>query len=325
MKIIFFGNPEFASFSLSFLIKKKYNIIAIVTSPDTKKGRGRNISPTAVKETALKNSIPILQPIDLNDQLFIKRLKSFKADLFVVVAFKFLPKSVWCIPHQGTINLHTSYLPNYKGAAPINRVLLNGEKQTGVTTFYINEYIDSGDIIIRKKIPIHSDMTAAQLYIIMKENGSTILEETIHLINTCKVLKTDVESCKNLMYAEKLTKNLSKVNWELDVEKIHNLVRGLSPYIENNILLKDISIFPSAWFSLKTKNNDKRIKLHLTKIGEKTKKPHLYIHTDNKTFLHIAVNGRFLVVLNLQLEGKNPMNIHQFLQGNKIDNNAIIL
>lgn len=324
MKIIFFGTPEFAAFSLNFLIKKNYEVIAVVTSPDTKKGRGRNVLPTQVKEKALENNIPILQPIDLNDHLFIKRLKAFKADLFIVVAFKFLPKLIWSIPHKGTVNLHTSYLPNYKGAAPINRVLINGEKQTGITTFYINEHIDSGDLIIRKRIPIHCDMTAAQLYIIMKETGFTILEKTIHLININKALKIDTKPLNNLIYAKKLTKDLSKINWKLDVEQIHNLVRGLSPYTENNILLKDISIFPSAWFTLNINDNKKRIKLHLTKIGEETEKPHLYIHTDNKKNFQIAVNGRFLAILNLQLEGKKSMNIQQFLQGNKIDNNATI-
>tara|TARA_B100000902_G_scaffold63639_1_gene70378 strand:- start:8856 stop:9833 length:978 start_codon:yes stop_codon:yes gene_type:complete len=325
MRIIFFGTPDFAAKILEKLIVNKNNIICAVTAPDKQRGRNNKIIPTEVKIVALKNKVPVLNPENLKDQLFIDALKSYNADLFVVVAFRFLPQIVWNIPAKGCINLHTSYLPNYKGAAPINRVLFNNENHTGVTTFYINEHIDSGKIIMREKIPINNDTTAGQLYISLRENGYKLLEKTLvkiknNIFNN-EIINTEITE----KYAPKLTKELLKIDWNKSAAEIHNLIRGLSPFINKNLILKNISICPSAWFILKQNDINIRVKIQLSILSKRTTRPHLYIDTDNKKYLKIAVNGKYLEISQLQLEGKRSMDIKTFLQGNKIINSSEIL
>ena len=328
MKIIYFGTPDFAAYNLQSLINDdNYKISAIVSAPDNKKGRGRKFRPTAVKKIALENKITLLQPLNLKETSFIKKLKELNADLFVVIAFRFLPKQVWQIPKNGTINLHASLLPDYRGAAPINRVLINGEKKTGITTFYINQKIDCGEIIQQEKILIGKETTAGQLHDILMKKGYNLLKNTLKLIknnNAEGIIQTNKSNIKD---APKLTKELFRINWNKSADEIHNLVRGLSPYISSEYSLKNVAICPSAWFILKDiDGNEKRIKLQLTKTNsEKTNYTHLNINTDNKSYLNIAVNGKILSILQLQLEGKKSMNIRQFLQGNKIDNSTEIL
>jgi len=325
MKIIFFGTPDFAAFSLLKLIEENKNILAVVTLPDRKKGRGKKIISTPVKVIANKHNIKVFEALKFDDINLISDLKNFHADIFIVVAFKFLPKSVWQIPNSGTINLHTSYLPNYKGAAPINRVIMNGESSTGISTFYINEKIDSGKLILRDKIKLDNTTTAAQLYKIMKIKGEKILLKTINTIEKNKLQNIKILSSKSNSYANKISKECCKINWNVSAYNIHNLVRGLSPYIDENQILSNIEIFPGAWTNIKINNTNKRVKILLTKIGDLTKTTHLSINCDNKSFLNISVNGRFLSILYLQLEGKKPMAIKSFLQGNKIDNTNFLL
>ena len=325
MKIIFFGTPDFAAFILSKLIEHKKEILATVTLPDRIKGRGKKIISTPIKEISKKYNIKVFETLKFDDINLISDLKKLNADIFIVVAFKFLPKCIWQIPHLGTINLHTSYLPNYKGAAPINRVIINGESSTGISTFYINEKIDSGKLILRDKIELKNTTTAAQLYNIMKIKGEKIVLKTIKSIEEKKLRNFNISSNKNNNYANKISKECCKINWDISASSIHNLVRGLSPYVDDNLLLSEIEIFPGAWTHFKINNSIKRVKILLTKLEEHTNSSHLSICCDNKTYLNICVNGQFLSIMYLQIEGKKPMSIKSFLQGNKIDNTNFIL
>ena len=322
MKIIFFGTPIFAANNLQHLIDTEHEIVAVVTPPDRKKGRGKQLRACAVKSTALKNNIPVLQPEKLKDEEFIQLLTNFNADLFVVIAFRMLPESVWKIPEKGTINLHTSFLPNYRGAAPINRVLINGEKETGISTFFINHSIDSGEIIQQEKIQLNDETTAAQLHNVLSKKGNNLLTNSLYKIQNNSVRKTPQISNKDLLEAPKLNKELLKINWNKSAVEIHNLVRGLSPFVDYQTILKNVAICPSAWFFLDDhKSIQKRVKLHLTKIIKSDSDDILSIQTDNKNFLHVITKKDAISILSLQVEGKNPMTIKQFLKGNKITEN----
>lgn len=318
MKIVFFGTPSFASIILDEIINN-HNVVGIVTSTDTKKGRGKKIKESAVKILAKENNLPILQPLNLKDPKFVDDLIQLQADLYIVIAFRMLPKIVWEIPKLGTINLHASLLPNYRGAAPINWVIINGETQTGVTTFFINEEIDKGNIILSKTIEINNNITAAQLHNSLIVIGKNLMTKTIelfikgngHEINTIKQLNNSLKS------APKLSKELSKINWSDSIIKINAKIHGLSPLLSNNDLLKDVSICPSAWFEIHDEKEVKRIKVQKSEIVE-IKNRNAKIDTDNSTYLNINFNNKALSIKNLQMQGKNPMNIKQFLQGNKI-------
>ena len=326
MRIVFFGTPYFAATNLKVLISEGYNIVALVTPPDSRKGRGKQLKYCAVKEVGIANNIPILQPLKLKSDDFIEELQSFNADLFVVVAFRILPELVWRIPIKGTINLHASLLPNYRGAAPINWVLINGEKQTGITTFFIDKEIDSGAIIQQEKIQLTDKITAAELHNTLMKKGSNLLISTINLIKNNSATQTPQQHSATMLEAPKLTKELLKINWTKSAKEIHNLIRGLSPFLDNNTKLKDVAICPSAWFVLKNHNGiEKRIKAHLSEVISTQSDNPLSIKTDNKTYLHIITNKNSISILNLQAEGKNPMTIQQFLQGNKINKNDEIL
>ena len=325
MKIVFFGTPHFAATNLKALIIAGYDIVGIICPPDSKKGRGKQLKPCAVKEVGIANNIPVLQPLKLRDDYFIHQLKSLNADLFAVVAFRMLPQSVWSLPSKGTINLHTSLLPNYRGAAPINWVLINGEKETGITTFFIDQQIDSGAIIRQVKIKLTNRTTAAELHNTLMNNGSELLIDTLNSIKNDTVSHQDQDHSLAMSEAPKLTKDLLKVDWNKSANEIHNLVRGLSPFLDNNTKLKDVAICPSAWFILQDdKGIEKRIKLHLSEVVSSNSDKLHSIKTDYKTYLHIITNKNAIAILNLQAEGKNPMTIQQFLQGNKINENFLI-
>lgn len=326
MKIIFFGTPQFASEILEYLVEKNINIVAAVTPPDKKKGRGKKISFCKTKEVAIKNDIPILQTDNLNCLIFINKLKSYNADLFVVVAFRKLPKIIWDMPVKGTINLHTSLLPKYKGAAPINWVLINGENETGLTTFFINEKIDSGKIILQEKVSLPSNITAAELHEGLISKGKDLLIKTLDLLKKDKLKLKTKENKNGNIKAPKISKEICKIDWQQSAQKIHNLVRGLSPLINQNIILDNVSICPSAWFIIQDDNfNRKRVKLLFTEVINEKFGQELDIKTDNKSFLHInTVNGT-LSIKHLQLEGKKPMSIQSFLSGYKINDKYRII
>ena len=318
MKIICFGTPSFTS-EIIKNIERCNDIVCIVTTEDTQKGRGKKILPSDVKKTAFELDIPILQPNKLDDKEFIEKLKEYNADIFLVIAFRKLPKVVWELPKKGTINLHTSLLPEYRGAAPINWVLINGENKTGVTTFFINEKIDQGDIILQKKINLDQNITAGQLHNLMIHDGIEIVNKTINLIDENDVKLIYQSKKDEFKAAPKLNKELQKINWQKSIIEIHNKIRGLSPFIDQTTMLKDVSICPCAWFFL----NSKRVKIQKSSIVEIVNKER-YLDTDNKNYLNVNFKNKALSLEIIQPEGKKPMNIKQFLQGNKIDSSDII-
>ena len=318
MKIICFGTPSFTS-EIIKNIERCNDIVCIVTSEDTQKGRGKKMLPSDVKKTAFELDIPILQPNKLDDKEFIEKLKEYNADLFLVIAFRKLPKVVWELPKKGTINLHTSLLPEYRGAAPINWVLINGENKTGVTTFFINEKIDQGDIILQKKINLDQNITAGQLHNLMINDGIEIVNKTINLIDQNDVQLIYQSKKDEFKAAPKLNKELQKINWQKSIIEIHNKIRGLSPFIDQTTMLKDVSICPCAWFFL----NSKRVKIQKSSIVEIVNKER-HLDTDNKNYLNVNFKNKALSLEVIQPEGKKPMNIKQFLQGNKIDSSDII-
>lgn len=318
MKIICFGTPSFTS-EIIKNIERCNDIVCIVTTEDTQKGRGKKILPSDVKKTAFELDIPILQPNKLDDKEFIEKLKEYNADLFLVIAFRKLPKVVWELPKKGTINLHTSLLPEYRGAAPINWVLINGENKTGVTTFFINEKIDQGDIILQKKINLDQNITAGQLHNLMIHDGIEIVNKTINLIDENDVQLIYQSKKDEFKAAPKLNKELQKINWQKSIIEIHNKIRGLSPFIDQTTMLKDVSICPCAWFFL----NSKRVKIQKSSIVEIVNKER-YLDTDNKNYLNVNFKNKALSLEIIQPEGKKPMSIKQFLQGNKIDSSDII-
>ena len=318
MKIICFGTPSFTS-EIIKNIERFNDIVCIVTTEDTQKGRGKKILPSDVKKTAFELDIPILQPNKLDDKDFIEKLKEYNADLFLVIAFRKLPKVVWELPKKGTINLHTSLLPEYRGAAPINWVLINGENKTGVTTFFINEKIDQGDIILQKKINLDQNITAGQLHNLMIHDGIEIVNKTINLIDENDVQLIYQTKKDEFKDAPKLNKELQKINWQNSIIEIHNKIRGLSPFIDQTTMLKEISICPCAWFFL----NSKRVKIQKSSIVEIVNKER-HLDTDNKNYLNINFKNKALSLEIIQPEGKKPMNIKQFLQGNKIDSSDIL-
>ena len=315
MKIVFFGTPDFSSQILKKILNGN-EILSIVTTEDSQKGRGKKFQFPDVKKTGIELNIPVFQPKNLKDDKFVEKLKKFNADIFLVIAFRKLPKKVWQIPKKGTINLHTSFLPDYRGAGPINWVLINGEKHTGITSFFINDKIDQGDIILQKKISIDKNMTAAQLHNQMIIDGIEITNKTIELIknNTVKIkIQNQSETHKK---APKINKELLRINWGQSIDQIHNKIRGLSPFLDYNELLQDVSICPCAWFYL----NNKRIKVQKSSICEKINDSKI-IDTDNKNYLNINFSQKALSLEMIQIEGKKPMLIKQFLQGNKINEN----
>jgi len=293
------GTPDFAVYSLKILVNRGYNIVAVITTSDKPSGRGRKLNFSPVKKFCLNNNLKYLQPKSLKDKLFINELNLLDADLQVVVAFRKLPKVIWEMPKLGTFNLHASLLPKYRGAAPINWALINGEKETGVTTFLINEEIDTGKILLQKKIKIKDDENAGSIHDKLMIIGSDLICDTIDNFKTIK--KKKQSGMPSL--APKIFKNDCKINWNNNIDEIFNKIRGLSPY-------------PSAWCDFL---NNKTIKIlkseielfkHDLKIGE--------ILSDNKTYLKFAAKNGFIKVLELQLEGKRKVSIQEFLRGYKI-------
>jgi methionyl-tRNA formyltransferase len=304
LKIVFMGTPDFAVGCLDFLINSNHEIKAVITAPDRAAGRGKKIIQSEIKKYAINNSIKLLQPINLKDEKFITELKSINADIFVVVAFRMLPKTVWEIPEKGTINLHASLLPQLRGAAPIHWAIINGLSETGVTTFFINEKIDFGNIIEQSKLKINSKENTGQLYEKLKSKGSNLLVSTLKVIekNNFKTIKQN--NSEKLLIAPKLNKNNTRIDWKNSGQSIFNLIRGLSPY-------------PSAW--TKDAKSNKILKIfdvifHKEKNSNENLSGTILIK--NNTIKIITYDG-FLEVLELQLEGKKRMSNLEFINGYK--------
>lgn len=293
------GTPEFAVASLAALINTGKEIVGVVTAPDKPAGRGQTITESAVKQFASAKGLKVLQPQKLKDPEFLAELKALNADLQIVVAFRMLPEMVWNMPPHGTINLHASVLPDYRGAAPINWAIINGEKETGLTTFKLKHEIDTGDVLLQEKLSIGEAETAGELHDRMKDLGAKLLVETINQLEKGILQAKPQSSPKEEKHAPKLFKEDCKIDWELPAIQIFNLVRGLSPY-------------PTAFTTLLGKN----MKIFRASI-EKTKPnvPAGIYSTDHKSFLKFAAADGFINLLEVQMEGKKKMGIEEFLRG----------
>ena len=309
--LVFFGTPEFAKYCLAYLIKAGFPILAIVTAPDRKSGRGKKITTTAVKDYALSRKIPVLQPINLNSTDFINKLQGLNAEIYAVVAFRMLPKTVWSIPALGTINLHASLLPNYKGAAPINWVLINGEKETGVTTFLINGEIDSGALLMRESIQIHADYNFEILHDKLLKIGAPLLSKTLLKLSSKSLIAKRQEQLEHLKMAPKLNSENTCIQWNNPLDDILNQIRGLSPY-------------PGAWTILNNNGEYLRIKIFDAEIL-KTDHFHYKGQVVKQDFkLLIATTDGYLICKEIQLPNKKRMSVSALLNGYSIGSNARI-
>src|SRR5258706_810196 len=305
LRIIFMGTPEFAVPSLEILVENKLNIVAVITAPDKPQGRGQKLTASPVKECALKHGLPVLQPTNLKSPEFFNELKSYNANLQVVVAFRMLPEAIWAMPSLGTFNLHASLLPQYRGAAPINWAIINGEKETGVTTFFLKHEIDTGSIIFQEKEKINEDDDVGKLYERLMRRGSALVLKTVRAIEAGNVPSLPQDESVQIKHAPKIFKETCEVNWNQPSEAIINFVRGLSPY-------------PAAWTNL----NGKVFKLfHVKSLlgSQQSTADSGHIHTDNKTYLRVKTQDGWISILEFQPEGKKRLSVEDFFRGNKIN------
>ncbi len=305
LRIIFMGTPEFAVPSLERLVENKFNVVAVITAPDKPQGRGLKMIPSPVKECALKYNLPVLQPTNLKLLEFIEELKSYQANLQVVVAFRMLPEVVWSMPALGTFNLHASLLPQYRGAAPINWAIINGEKETGATTFFLKHEIDTGSIIFQEKEPILDTDNVGVLYDRLMNKGAQLVLKTVRAIEAGDYPSVVQQSNVEIKHAPKIFKETCEINFNQSSEFVRNFVRGLSPY-------------PGAWSNL----NGKVFKILKCQVLLSTVDSRQSIvgdvRSDDKTYLYVHASDGWISIEELQPEGKKKMNIQEFLRGNKI-------
>ena len=304
MKIIFFGTADFAVTSLDYMIQQGKEVVAVVSIPPKAAGRGLKMRQSPVAEYALENNLNLLQPNDLNDNVFIQELLLYNADLFAVVAFRKLPEAVWRIPPMGSINLHASLLPDYRGAAPINRVIMNGEKITGVTTFFINDRIDEGDMLLQEVMEISEDENAGELHDRLAEKGAVLLNDTISKLEHGGIEAKRQSMSQSIKKAPKLQKEDARIIWNGGAKQIHDHIRGLSPY-------------PVAYCYL----NNKVLKIYKSSfIHQKHNLQEGTIVSDNRSYLKVAAKDGFVFFHQLQLEGKKPMDVKAFMNGIDVNN-----
>jgi methionyl-tRNA formyltransferase len=302
LRIIYMGTPEFAVASLKELHTNGFSIVAVITAPDKPRGRGRQPASSAVKQAALDLGLPVLQPTNLKDEGFIEQLRSFEADLQIVVAFRMLPRVVWDMPPLGTFNLHASLLPAYRGAAPINWAIINGETETGVTTFFLKHEIDTGEIILQEKEPIHDDDTVGDLYERLMIRGARLVVKTTELISRGTVTTTPQPSNDNAPEAPKIFRETCELNFDQPARDVYNFIRGLSPY-------------PAAWMNV----GESIVKIFKCSTFEGTSSLSPgESASDQKTFWHIGTADGYIAVEELQWQGKRRMDIKSFLLGNSI-------
>ncbi|MEM1135168.1 MAG: methionyl-tRNA formyltransferase [Bacteroidota bacterium] len=302
LKIVFMGTPEFAVPSLESIIKANYNVVGIVTAPDKPAGRGLKLQFSPIKNTALKHQIPVLQPEKLKDEQFLNTLKDLGTNLIVVVAFRMLPELIWSFPKYGTFNLHASLLPQYRGAAPINWAIINGEKETGLTTFFLKKKIDTGDLILQEKEEISENDSAGSLYERLMIKGAALVLKTVQQIETNTFKLTPQTESDKLTPAPKIFRENCQIDFSKTAREVYNFVRGLSPY-------------PAAWTD-KLGKTCKVFEVAIPKnISEETQEA---IITDQKSFLYFKTASGYISILSLQPAGKKKMPIADFLRGYKI-------
>jgi methionyl-tRNA formyltransferase len=311
LRIVFMGTSEFAVAPLGSLLMNGYNVVSVVTSPDKPAGRGRTVTKSAVKLFSESNYLPLLQPENLKNPVFIERLKRLNPDVFVVVAFRMLPQEVWKIPSKGTLNLHASLLPQYRGAAPINHVIINGETMTGVTTFLIDDKIDTGNILLRQEVPVFAFENAGDLHDKLMKHGARLVIKTLEGL-AANFIKPQNQS--NFMMPGEILKPAPKIfpeycniNWNKEPQKIHNFIRGLSPYPCSRAVFKN----ENRIINYKIYESQPETAQHLLQPGQ--------IVSDGKSFVKIACTGGFIRILSLQTEGKKRLSAEDFLRGFKIE------
>ena len=310
MRLVYFGTPEFAASQLEAIVQAGFEVAAVVTMPDKPAGRGKKIQFSDVKKTALEHGLPLLQPEKLKDPDFLNTLRSYQADLFVVVAFRMLPEVVWNMPPKGTFNLHASLLPQYRGAAPINHAIINGETETGLTTFFLNEEIDKGQIILQEIVAIRPDETAGELHDELMHLGNHLVVETLRKIENNDiqtVTQEELAAGVHLKDAPKIFKDFCTIRWDRDCQSIYNHIRGLSPYPAAHTTL-----IPHEGTPVYLKVYHSKIELsdHTSPIGT--------VLTDGKTYLKVAAQDGFVHLVTLQQAGKKAMNIEEFLRGTRL-------
>ena len=301
MRIVFMGTPEFAVTTLKTLVEHNYNVVGVITAPDKPAGRGQKLHESDVKKYAVAQNLNVLQPTNLKDESFINDLKALKANLQIVVAFRMLPEVVWQMPEYGTFNLHASLLPNYRGAAPIHWAIINGETKTGVTTFFIDEKIDTGAIILQKEADIKNDETVGSLHDKLMNIGSELVIDTVKLIETGEV-STTIQPQTEIKTAYKLNKDNCKIDWNESLDNIYNKIRGLNP-------------FPSAWCYLENGEDTLAVKLFKAKKDTATHSKPFGTIISSKDDLKIAVKGGYIFIKEIQLPGKRKMDIKSLLNG----------
>ncbi len=308
LNIVFMGTPDFAVAILDKLIAHQYSVVGVITAPDKPAGRGRKLNQSAVKKYAIEKGLTVLQPTNLKDPGFVAELKALNANLQIIVAFRMLPKVVWDLPELGTFNLHASLLPDYRGAAPINWAIMNGETKTGVSTFFLDEKIDTGAIILQKETDIASDETVGQLHDRLMHIGAALVIETLDLIAQAKV-STTIQPEKVVKSAYKIHTNTCKIDWSLPLNTIYNHIRGLNPY-------------PAAWTEIENGDSTTKIKLFdCSKEFCQHAHPNGHIVTE-KAQLKIATQDGFLHVQSLQLSGKRRMDTASLLNGYTFEKEA---
>lgn len=312
LRIVFMGTPEFAVGTLKTLVENNYKVVGVVTAPDKPAGRGRQLKQSDIKEYAVMQDIKVLQPINLKDKSFIDELKALNANLQIVVAFRMLPEVVWKMPEFGTFNLHASLLPNYRGAAPINWAIINGETKTGVTTFFIDERIDTGEIILQEEVSIDETDTAGTLHDKLMITGAELVLKTVKLIENNEVHTSIQKNPEGLMPAHKIHKETCRINWNNTINDLYNFVRGLNPY-------------PTAWTLLHNDSEELNIKIYSVAKEEASHniKPGMLVIDKNK--IKVAVKNGFLELLEIQFPGKRKMSAKDVLNGYEFKSGTIML
>jgi methionyl-tRNA formyltransferase len=304
LRIVFMGTPDFAVPTLQALVEHKYNVVAVITAPDKPAGRGQKIQQSPVKEYAVSQGIPVLQPTNLKSEAFLEELRSYKANLQIIVAFRMLPEVVWAMPELGSFNIHGSLLPQYRGAAPINWAIINGEKETGVTSFFLKHEIDTGDLLFQDRVPILEEDDFGSMYEKLKYKGAELAVRTVQAIERGYVQPQPQQTSAETKHAPKIFKETCEINWNQPAHQVRNFIRGLSPY-------------PAAW----TRFDGKTFKIFKTEALQDaayTLAPG-QIQTDNKTYLHVQTAAGALSILDLQMEGKKRMPVQDLLRGYKFE------
>ena len=312
LRIVFMGTPDFAVGILDTIYQNNYEIVGVITAPDKPAGRGQKVSMSAVKEYAVSKNLRLLQPTNLKSDDFLAELKSLNANLHVVVAFRMLPEVVWKMPKLGTFNLHASLLPEYRGAAPINWAIINGETKTGVTTFFIDDKIDTGAMILSKETTIGTNESAGELHDRLMQLGSEAVIETLHLIEEGKATTTVQTENPNVKTAYKLNKDNCKIDWTQSGITIFNLIRGLSPY-------------PAAWTYIKDGENEWNVKIYAASFEEKEHTDAIGKISTTKKEIFITTKDGVLKIISLQFPGKKRMLAHELLNGISFSENAMAL